>query len=825
MKHVKIFFYLILLLALISCKKESPSEPEQIVSGEDIVISETAKPIDDELRNNLGSFDSTFVFSIPSSLVVSKNLKVNDVLIDKPGSGAPYGFLRKIISISSDGTQSTVATSQATLKDVIKQGKINVENVQLGKQNLVSIKLIDGAKIAENPSLNKSDMIGINWDYEKTIYSSGNDKIDISGSFAFNFGLNFRLDIGLTGVEYFKTSVEVNQSVSMRFKSRLTKDLANIKIPFAKAYFTPITIMAGIIPIVLVPEVTLYLGADGKISAETETWCNESFDGEYGIKYDDDKGWDVINSDNFTLDKEFPQIAGTGKFSAFVGPQTSLKLYGVAGPYLTFNTYAELESNLQNAKLEYEFVIGFKSDAGVQVELFGWELLNTHREVFSKELFRFNSKTGETSDNFRITYPANDQELVKGDFVKVTTFYSGTKPNSVKFFIDNTEKFSTSAEPFEYNLETQNLSDGEHQIKAVAQYSNKTIESIVKIKLAKPGWTKIDLGGLITDSDIIYKIYFVNDNLGFAVGGGLNNSLILKTNDGGNTWTKVLSKTSYDDTQITDIVYVSSSELYAVRIDNLFLSTNNGNSWDIFIPEGEINSRIGGTKLALTSEGLILTGYSSFYLKASVQQGAIWTETYASGEDGSILTEYIGSARAVKYLSNKKIVVLDGKDINYIDRTPDQLLISYDGGYTWKNKSLNIPLEWDATDMDFPDENNGWIVGKAENDRGFILRTTDGGESWQTLVNPNDEQLFSLFAVDFVDYQNGFCGGTILDLNQNGLSWHQGILSSNNSGNNWANTSLSGYNSNGEIRTMFFLSKTKGWAAGSHKVLYKYDTN
>lgn len=824
MKLFKLFFFLVLVLLTTSCKKETPTDTEG-TSDTEVKISESAKAVDDELRNSLTMLDTTsFTMQIPSSLVSSKKLKVNDVLVDKPSTLARYGFLRKITNIQQSGNQSTITTSQATLKEVIEKGSISIKKYSLGKHNLASIQLIDGAKLINNPALNKNNLIGINWDYEKDIFSSGSNKVTVKGNITFNFDLNFDLSVNFFELESFKTSLEVNQAVSMNFKSNFSKDLSNVKIPFAKAFFNPITFSVGIIPVVLVPEITLYLGADGNISTNTETWFKESFSGEYGIKYIEDKGWSTINADNFTLEKELPKIAGAGKFSAYVGPQASLKLYGVAGPFLTFDGYTEIESKLSNTKLTYDYSIGFRCNAGVQVELFGWELLNTYKKVFSKELFRYNSDAGSTEDSFRLTNPTNDQTYVAGDFITLTTFYNGTRPISVKFFVDGVEKFSDSFEPFEYTLNTSSLSEGEHTIKAMAVYSSKSHEATAKIKLVKPTWTKIDISNLVGTSDIIHKIYFVNDNLGFAVGGGINHSLILKTTDGGNTWTKALSLTTYEDTEITDIAYVNSGEIYAIRGDNLFLSKNNGSSWEIFIPQGEINSRIGGTKMALTSEGLIVTGYASMYIKAASASGDKWIETYPGGGENSI---DIGDAIAVSYLNNKKIVVLDGKDLNSIATPlPHQVLISNDGGYNWKNISLNIPFEWEPRDMSFGDENNGWIVGHCTtNDRGFVLKTTNGGESWSVLHNPNDEKFFSLNAVSFLDFQNGFAAGTLVDINQGSINWNQGVLSSNTSGSSWANTSLKNYNPNGSIQTLFFLSKTKGWAAGSHQTLFKYGSN
>ncbi|MCK9279374.1 MAG: YCF48-related protein [Melioribacteraceae bacterium] len=819
---MKNLIYLILLLVIISfngCKKDNPTEPDNNNKAPETIINDKAKPIDDELRNNLTITDtSNFTMTLPSSMVSQKNIKVGDILVDKPSSKARYGFLRTITSIQSSGANATITTSQATLKDVIKQGKINIKKAKLSKSNLESIKLMSGAKLSKSNVLNKQDMIGIDWNFDNDLYKSGNNYVNINGNFLFDIDLNFDLEVDLTGVDYFKTSVEVNQDISMRLKSNFSKELSDVKIPFAKAIFNPIVFVVGIIPVVLVPEVTLYIGANGKVTAETESWCKESFTGEYGLEYKNDN-WNPIKTDNFQKDYLVPNTRTGNSFKAFVGPKTSIKLYGVAGPYVSLDAISELKTTAAASGVKIDFLIAFECNAGAEVEVLGWELLNYSKQIFVKEIYRYTNNGGTTEKQFKITYPSPGLSVVKGDLIKITTFSSGDNPNYVKFFIDDKEVYTDNSAPYEYEWMTQNFSAGGHSIKTIAYYSNLTLEAVVSVSIREGNWTKIDIGNLLGASEIIHRIYFLNESVGFAVGGAVNTSFILKTTDGGNSWKRVLYKNGPEDHEVTDIIAENSSVLYAITDNYLYLSTDNGESWNPFQPSGEVYSRIGGSKMAIGSEGLIIAGYGSFYLKTSSQDGTAWKEI------PNYIDIYVGSALAIKYLSGKKIVVLDRKDNNYGENRPLHLLFSYDGGYTWESKALNIPFEWEPVDMDFADDTNGWIVGKDQNDRGFILSTNNGGDSWQLLVDPVKEELFSLFAVDFTDYQHGFTAGSLVDLEQGGISWHQGILSSNNKGINWSNHKLNNYDLNGEVRTLFFLDINNGWAAGSKKVMYKYKIN
>ena len=80
------------------------------------------------------------------------------------------------------------------------------------------------------------------------------------------------------------------------------------------------------------------------------------------------------------------------------------------------------------------------------------------------------------------------------------------------------------------------------------------------------------------------------------------------------------------------------------------------------------------------------------------------------------------------------------------------ILKSADGGATWQQKE--VPTRTMLTGVYFHDRNLGWVVGHDS----VILRTADGGETWE-LVNwaPDDEAPF--FDVWFSDAENGIAIG------------------------------------------------------------------
>ena len=95
------------------------------------------------------------------------------------------------------------------------------------------------------------------------------------------------------------------------------------------------------------------------------------------------------------------------------------------------------------------------------------------------------------------------------------------------------------------------------------------------------------------------------------------------------------------------------------------------------------------------------------------------------------------------------------------------ILISEDQGESWRQ--ANVPTRATLTGVFFHDKNQGWTVGHDA----VILRTTDGGESWETVYSAPEEER-PLLDVWFRDAENGFAIGAygfFLVTSDGGDSW------------------------------------------------------
>lgn len=93
-----------------------------------------------------------------------------------------------------------------------------------------------------------------------------------------------------------------------------------------------------------------------------------------------------------------------------------------------------------------------------------------------------------------------------------------------------------------------------------------------------------------------------------------------------------------------------------------------------------------------------------------------------------------------------------------------------DGGLTWDVKNYNGEdgTEVDLQAVHFINANTGWIVGMD----GLILNTTDGGNTWSK--QESGLRFNDLFGVYFVNSQSGWAvanGGIILKTTDGGQNW------------------------------------------------------
>lgn len=231
--------------------------------------------------------------------------------------------------------------------------------------------------------------------------------------------------------------------------------------------------------------------------------------------------------------------------------------------------------------------------------------------------------------------------------------------------------------------------------------------------------------------------------MGIAVG---DYGSIIRTENGGASWSSVTNSFAQN---IQGLCHVSRNKWLAVGREGLIIATTDdgltwtrcqtGNQTDLFAV-AFADSLIG---VAVGSSGTILW---------SNDGGISWSHK-SSGVESDL--------RAVAFLTAKKAVVV-GKD--------GVILKTADAGETWVRKSADMDLFAIA----FTNENNGYAAGGNlgyVKNRRLILRTTDGGESWQTQHKEWGPILYGLSPTGQQDVLACGESGTLLRSTDGGISW------------------------------------------------------
>ncbi len=234
-----------------------------------------------------------------------------------------------------------------------------------------------------------------------------------------------------------------------------------------------------------------------------------------------------------------------------------------------------------------------------------------------------------------------------------------------------------------------------------------------------------------------WAIKFFNQNIGY-IGG---NTAILKTTDGGNTWTS----TSISNFMINSFSFPSATVGYYGSNNNVVAkTTDQGASW--------INQNPNADPYAILSVSFptIDVGYAvgnAGVIRKTTNGGTSWT-TQSSG-----LTTDINEV----YFFDVNIGICVGNS-GKIKRT-------IDGGASWSTVASGVT--GNLYDLYFIDANTGFIAGAS----GKILKTTDGGLSWTSLTTATTQWLYAICFKNSLEGYAGGASGTMLKTTDGGATW------------------------------------------------------
>ena len=249
-------------------------------------------------------------------------------------------------------------------------------------------------------------------------------------------------------------------------------------------------------------------------------------------------------------------------------------------------------------------------------------------------------------------------------------------------------------------------------------------------------------------------VFFIDDNTGIIVG----DSIIIRTADGGDTWTAVYSGGSRIN--FNGVFFATTNEGFAIgSYGNVYKTTDAGLTWaPIKISTGQylfagffvntqsgwiigdngtiIHTSDGGENWTLQNSGTGSNLRGIHFFDENVGMVVGLDNTILRTTDGGstwipITGSWSGSHNAIHFADALVGIVVGNND--FVLRTAD-------GGLTWHQIDLNIDPYRELTDVHFYMEGYGIAVGSM----GRILRTTDGGLTWNIQQSGTRNNLYAL---------------------------------------------------------------------------------
>lgn len=276
--------------------------------------------------------------------------------------------------------------------------------------------------------------------------------------------------------------------------------------------------------------------------------------------------------------------------------------------------------------------------------------------------------------------------------------------------------------------------------------------------------------------------FFLDADTGFVTGIGGH---IWRTTDGGQTWELRPSGTVEF---LTDVFFVDDNTGWITGQDGVILHTTDaGLTWTLQDSGTELG--LTGVQFADANTG-IAVGANGFWLTTS-DGGATW-ET-----DWSTVTRE--SLRAVSFVD---------ASTGWVGGSNGELLATTDAGATWTQQDPGITDG--ILDMQFVDEDTGFAVsrgsefGQPQTWFVRVLRTTDGGATWEEVFFEERETFIGLNAVSVPD------AGTIV-----AAGWNL-VLRSEDGGDTWTEQDTKSERTS--FNSVFFTDADHGVLVGDRRI-------
>lgn len=343
------------------------------------IVPDTTKVLDSAGTQNLTISPDGTTLTISSSSEVAQALKAGDVLVSGPGPGAPHGILCKVLSVSQSGSYVVVAIGPATLKDAFSRVRIDFSptlspasqtstSKTLEKSTTLTPSTATTNNSLSNPCASDPSTFAVPFNQEIVADPSVNSSITASGELdVCGVQPHFSLDSNASTASF---TVTLNEYANVVVEGHYTLGSFDKTLDLPPLLIDDIVFFVGPVPVVITPELTPYVGANGDVSVSFATGASQSGKAEGGISYQNGQV-SAIKSVNLQAAAD-PISADAGlDAKGFAGAKFELAFWGSIVPNLDLDGYLDFNADTASTPW-WTLTGGLEADGGVDVSLLGF---------------------------------------------------------------------------------------------------------------------------------------------------------------------------------------------------------------------------------------------------------------------------------------------------------------------------------------------------------------------------------------------------------------------------------------------------------------------
>ena len=356
------------------------------------VIPTTTKVLDTAGSQSLTVSPDGLTLTISTASVVAASLSPGDVLASAPTPNAPNGLLARIVSVSKSGSTITAVTTQAALTDAIQSGSFQASQSAGAKDIRVVGSTIPGLHLGhahpKSASLPRAsttpcpgNAIVLSADGTLSLSSptppgsvGSTVDLEIMGQAQLCTSIQVEVDFSWSQLQLIsaKAVATLGGETSLKVEGRFDGMIKG-KQKIGQATLNPIVVFVEFVPVVIVPQLTFYIGASGELSAGISTDLSDSVSLQAGFQYANGQP-SLIATATHSYQHDPPALDVALSAKGFLETDVDFLFYGVIGPTLKPDAFLQLEADpLGNPW--WSLTAGIEGAVGMKVSALGFHNL------------------------------------------------------------------------------------------------------------------------------------------------------------------------------------------------------------------------------------------------------------------------------------------------------------------------------------------------------------------------------------------------------------------------------------------------------------------